>query len=437
MPARTNKRVIYAQRAVAISANGAAINTTYDIAKGVQEVGVSTNFRNNPYFQMGQLAIYEDVEELPDVEVTMSKLLDGRSLLYHLATSAGGTTSPTLIGRQNAKCVFTMGVYPDTNDYATGSPPSIVQCSGLFPSSVQYSFPIDGTFTESVTFVGNDKIWKNDANIVNSADSARASALSLSLTSQFLNDSPVTTVIPYISGTGYSITYTGAQQRQHLNFTPWSFAAPTGANQVDTNGMTADPFCTILPPDVDGISSSGVNNKSNGTDFDCHVQSINISVDLGRDSINELGRRGPYHRYVNFPVEVTCSIEAISTSGDMKSATENGILSTSTAACGLQANLSNRTIRLATCKREVFYLGTKNKLTSIELGGGGTDGGNETITYNYRNYNVLTVMALSDPHDNTSDPDGVTTTGWWNINAAGAASATGVSYVPGGYYLVN
>ncbi len=34
------------------------------------------------------------------------------------------------------------------------------------------------------------------------------------------------------------------------------------------------------------------------------IQHIDISKDMGREEIPELGRRGPYHKYVNFPVEI-------------------------------------------------------------------------------------------------------------------------------------
>jgi len=41
------------------------------------------------------------------------------------------------------------------------------------------------------------------------------------------------------------------------------------------------------------------------------LQNIKVSADLGRKELFELPRRGPYHRYVNFPVEVRCEIEPI------------------------------------------------------------------------------------------------------------------------------
>ncbi len=33
-------------------------------------------------------------------------------------------------------------------------------------------------------------------------------------------------------------------------------------------------------------------------------QKLNVSVDLGREALIELGRRGPYHRFVNFDKEM-------------------------------------------------------------------------------------------------------------------------------------
>lgn len=442
MATRTNKRVLYANQMIGIRPTGVAstlLGGSY-IAKGVQECGIATNFNNTPYFQMGALDLYDDVEQIPDVQITISKCLDGRPLLYHLATSASWTPNPTLAGRQNNQCIFTLGIFPDTNDFATGTPPSIVECSGMFPSSLQYTFPVNGIFTESMTLVGNDKLWKNDSDIVSSTDLTRSHSIFMT-GGGFDADTPVITVLPTISGQdNISYSFTGIQQRQNLNFTPWSFY--NVSRTTDNNGMAADPFCTILPTDIDGISSSGTNDKTDGTNFDAHIQNITISVNLGRTNIDELGRRSFYHRYINFPTEVTCSIQTITTSGDLVSATEGGILSSDTSACAIQNNLGDRTIRVATCHKEVFYLGTKNKLTSVEHGGGGTDGGNVTTTYNYRNYNFLTIMAFSDPHDNENAKNGVGTLlykdagTWWNT-ASDGTDYTGGSYVPGGYYLVN
>lgn len=45
--------------------------------------------------------------------------------------------------------------------------------------------------------------------------------------------------------------------------------------------------------------------------FSSMIQEINISTDLGREELNELGRRSPYFRYMEFPVEVIAEIELL------------------------------------------------------------------------------------------------------------------------------
>ena len=42
--------------------------------------------------------------------------------------------------------------------------------------------------------------------------------------------------------------------------------------------------------------------------FSAMIASIQVNVDLSRESINELGRRGPYFKFTQFPVEVTTEI---------------------------------------------------------------------------------------------------------------------------------
>jgi hypothetical protein len=84
-----------------------------------------------------------------------------------------------------------------------------------------------------------------------------------------------------------------------------------------------------------------------------------VSTDLNRETIDELGRKGPYHRTVGFPVEVTCEIEVTSSSGDLVSATEDGIYTTGTACGDDLGNLLDNTIRIATCEGTRIYLGQR------------------------------------------------------------------------------
>lgn len=380
MPNRHNKRILYSNSVIGLKSNGSTGDFTPVF--GVQQTSMSTNFNLEQIFELGQLQVYEQLEALPDVEVSLNKVIDGKPLIWHLAT-VGQVVGPTLINRSNARCILGMGIYPDTNNSAQGTPPSIVECSGLYPQSLAYTFGIDGAFTEAVTFVGNDRIWNNDDRITNTTDLARSSALSFDAPSAFANNND---------------TPSGIEQRENLTY---SFDGSLG---LDVNNMVADPDATILPPEIDGISSSGTNEEYDEA-YNARIQSISLNVNLGRESINELGRRGPYHRYAQFPVEVTCSIEAISTSGDRTSATEDGIYNTGGTCSTTSYNLKNRTIRVATECGNRFYLGTKNRLSSVDFGNLSTDGGNATNTYNFTTFNDLTVISQYDPN--------VSGANWW------------------------
>jgi hypothetical protein len=73
----------------------------------------------------------------------------------------------------------------------------------------------------------------------------------------------------------------------------------------------------VLPVSIKGVVGSGVGNGvSAGTNL-VHIQSIAISTDFSREDVLELGNKNPYYRPAGFPVEVTCDIEAISTSGHL------------------------------------------------------------------------------------------------------------------------
>ena len=177
--------------------------------------------------------------------------------------------------------------------------------------------------------------------------------------------------------------------------------AAAGGAGVDGNGASRDADITVLPTQIHGISADGTNKKTDGQNFDAHIQNITVSTDLGREEIFELGRKAPYHRYATFPVEVTCEIEVIAVSGDMVSAIEEGILTPGDATgCNDSGNLTDETIRIATCDGTRIYLGKKNKLSSVSYGGGDAGGGNATVTYSYSTFNDFTVMHEADNNSN-------------------------------------
>lgn len=353
-----NKRVFWAVEGVGFAPDG---SQTYTTAHGVQSVGITTTFNLEPIFELGQIRIYENLENIPDIEVTMEKVMDGYPLLYHLSTR--GATGDDLAARSNQKTAVALSIFPDTNSSASGVPVAQVVMSGLFCSSLNYSFPVDGPFKEAITLVGNEKRW-------------RSSAFSFSGN---LDNTDQPLAKTYDSG--------GIQRRQHLLYT---YTTNTQDVNGQTNTSTVNPG-TILPPDVAGITSSGTNNQSaDGLNYGAAVQNITVSTNLGRESIFELGRRIPYCRYVTFPVEVTTEIEVISKSGDWVSATEAGVYSNG-------YNTREATIKIATRDGLFLDMGTKNRLSNVSVGGGDTGGGNQTITYSFSTYNDLTCSHYSDP----------------------------------------
>jgi len=372
-----NARIYYAIHQVGIKADGDTGDFgAADVLHGVQSVGMSTNFNLEQVFELGQLAIYENIENIPDVQVDLTKVLDGYPLIWHQATKGTTTTNPTLAGRSTSKCIFGMSIFSDTQEAAEGAAGTTVQCSGMYPSSISYSFTRDGNFTESVTLVGNDKVWANTPTYGQTLNSSLPTPVFSGQFSSTTDDSPI--------GNG------GVNRRENLLF------AVTGTT-LDINGSVADADATILPQEVFGISDSGTNNLVNGV-YGAHINSITVSCDLGRDQIDELGRRGPYIRYVRFPTEVTCEIEVTSISGDLVSATEAGIFTTGTDCGSDRGNLLNRTIRIVTCEGTHLYLGAKNKLASTNYSGGEAGQDNVNVNYSYSTFNDFTVIHSEDPH---------------------------------------
>ena len=172
------------------------------------------------------------------------------------------------------------------------------------------------------------------------------------------------------------------------------------------SGVSPD-YC-LIPLDVFGTQVNGINNLNDSNR--ARISSITVSADLGREEINELGRRSPFTRYVTFPLEVTSQFEVTSHSGDLVSATEEGILTTGSTTCDDLGNLSDRTILLATCEGTRIYLGTKNKLSSVNYGGGDAGGGNVTATYAYTTFNDFTVVHSGDPNSSGA--------AWWIARSA-------------------
>jgi len=422
-----NNRVYYAIQQVSFGKDSSGqMNMNYGsddmngygnrvVAHGVQSVGLTTTFNLEQVFELGQLAIYENVEGTPDIEVTLTKVMDGYIPLYVMATS-DQTDGPQLNKRCSSanKCIVQLGIWDEAMESAgqEGSGAiTHVSMSGLYPTSVSYNFPVDDNFTEDITLVGNSKIWGTGQST--STLECNPAFFSLQVTGGFSgnDDAPV--------GTG------GVQRRENIIFGTGN----VGATDWATYYEASNPDKSVLPGDIPGVVAIG-NSGLKGPN--CHVQSMTVSVDVAREDLFELGAKIPYARPVTFPVEVTCDVEVTTASGDMVNAID--ACSGTAQSCGSSNSLSNRAIRIATCDGLRIWLGKKNKLASVTYGGGDAGGGNATVTYSYTTFNDFTVIHFADQVASGGSLSGQR---WWNYRArylgSGSLTGLGQSKADGGH----
>lgn len=102
----------------------------WEVPRGLQSAGMTTNFQLEQVFQLGQLELFEYSEREPQIEVTMSKVVDGTKPLFFMVTDPAGANN--IVSRTtNYRLDMTMQIYSDTQFRATGAPLSIVTVSGL------------------------------------------------------------------------------------------------------------------------------------------------------------------------------------------------------------------------------------------------------------------------------------------------------------------
>lgn len=367
-----NNRIYYASQTAQLKPQEATPATNSDIFAGwyqplgLQSVSMTTNFSLEPAFQLGTVELYDNIETVPEVEVTLNRVIDTTAPMYLMCmggkNGVAGAKDKPLVSLANNRVNFRLGVYESSNQFISGQASSYVVCSGMYLSTFNYTIPIEGNATEEVTLVGNHKIWNSGATIA-----------SPGTRSTFLGDSNFTVGNIFKPGEKVGSTITpssasGILRKQYLNLQE-----------------------SVLP-----VGPSGI--KKPGGDKMPHFQNITISASLGRESINQLGKFGPYCRYTTFPIEVTSEFEVISTDGDGVDINDFR----NEAFCnGLKTNLLNHPIKIVICDSDTtntdnsmaFDLGTKNTLTSINQTGGDTGGENVTVTYSFRNFNNFTINA--------------------------------------------
>ena len=387
-----NNRVFYAIHSVAFKENGTQPTNEvvpiipgqdvvpsgrWEVSRGVQSVGMTTTFNFEQIFQLGQIEIYEFVELEPEIEFTIERVLDGTKPAWFIATGPRGTS--TLVARTaDYKTDIAVPVYSDSQTSAVGLPVSMVYGSGMFLSSVSYTFPVDGNFTESITLVGNDKIWSD---------------FELAGDPYPVNLARPTGAVGQTTGPGRIAA--GSSNQTQLGFPSGAYFLDGGIEPFTTAGgenalvigsgvqrrESFDLSCSRLPTEIPGVSASGTLGG-----LVEHIQTITVSTDLGREDIFELGKKRPFFKFVTFPIEVTCSIEVITSQGDLIDA-----VSSEPVACQRVNNTVDQNIILCLCEGLQLDLGLRNRLQSIDWAGGEAGGDNVTVTYNYQNFNDLTI----------------------------------------------
>ena len=372
----TNNRTFYASQGLLLKPQRTAgdgstsIGANWKSPKGIQSVGITTNFALSQVFQMGQIELYDRVEEVPEIQVTINKVIDGTCPLYLLCMGGEDTVSTnsgaSLVSIANNRVNVRLGIFSDTNSAATGSPRTYVDMSGMYLSAFTYTFPVDGNMTEEVTLVGNNKVWN----------------------SGILGGAPTYSA----SGNGLSFGITGAG---------------SSPNTMIRSNLSLTSSGTLLPTGVGGIPNAS--GAASGVTQLPHVQSITISSTLGREAIKELGRFTPYYRYVNFPLEITSEFTIIGTDGDNIEARDfsEGLECGAGAHNGIYGyrNLLEKAVKVVVVGTGcndllILDLGTKNKLTSVNYSGADTGGGNATVAYSFSTFNTFTLSASGTFTDN-------------------------------------
>ena len=382
----------------------------WEVPRGVQSMGMSTTFNLEPVFQLGQVELYEYSERQPDIEVTVSKAIDGSKPLFFMITDP--TQANDIVARTNVyRTDVTMQIFPDSQFRATGKPQAIVTGSGMVVSSISYTFPIDGFVTEDITLVGNDKLWGTTVAVSGqTAGNGGDEPLVIWPDDQEGNNPAAPEGTPSgvfgHDGNTSLLVDGGAQEQAGGSSRFGVIVVGSGVQRREE----VDIRSSVLPQDIPGVTafvSSGINaayvnggfgaegpgtaagadqlvGDANTDQIIEHIQTITVSFSVARDDIFELGTKRPFVKTPAFPLEATASVEVITAQGDLVDAT-------SEIDCGPDNTTESNTIILRTCDGLQVDLGDANRLSSVEQAGGDAGGDNMTITYNYSSFNVFNV----------------------------------------------
>jgi hypothetical protein len=155
----SQNRVYYACQAV-------EFNTHF--LEGVQSVGINASYNFEQVFELGLLEIYENVEGIPEVEVTIEKaVLSGvKPLGESLSVSTQTNPATNIVKMSQATPEIVLHTFPESATTVFGSTPagtnSLVITSG-FLTSYSITGNMDGPSTESLSFTSNNYDWGTSA----------------------------------------------------------------------------------------------------------------------------------------------------------------------------------------------------------------------------------------------------------------------------------
>ena len=334
-----------------VAASGAS--STGVVLHGVQSVTLDTTYNQDDVFELGQLERYEAVEQLPDVTSTIEKVLDGGVLVYHAATQPFGSKSPEGpdLWRRAANydpCQLKFLLFSHRRIQASGLPEAVVTCSGMYIDNLTYRFPVEGNYSESVSFTGSSKIWATGQPVLDQYNNGLSGIFDPYQTPDTVN--PPKDI-----------------ERRH-RLVPWE---------------------TRMPTTLPGVKSDGTIDDW-GYMMNVHIGDIDITADIGRTPLTEQFKWSPYFRRPNFPITVTTNIEVIATE----------YMDLADALATEPQELPNEKIVLTTSGYYRFHVGDTNVLRSVNWANTDTGGGEFRVRFSYQSYNELTV---TDP---ANDPAG-------------------------------
>lgn len=430
-----NKRIYYAIQAVAaepVDSDGKRLGKKIKL-QGLQSISLNTDFEYEPIPQFGSLALYDQVRTESNIEIQLSKIIDNKPPLYLLLTqgSIADSSKKNIYDLGPRKSDIYLGIWKDTNSFASGVPIQTVRCSGMSISSMEYNLTVD-SFSETITLQGNSKVWleENLLEPQNPQDGSRYPEIE----PPECPGNPLCIPVPNRDVKPDNVV---VAQRHNIDF----------------SGST-------LPTGQGGIY---------GTLSDIRIVSINIKCDIDREKIYQIGSAVAAHNYIINPTTINCSIETLMSHKEFEKFHEyqnekyiaslvedqskhpvqydiaypfdevEGFQSSDPAPCtysgtkiqGPNGNLNFCTteipkhtfpksiiIKIKNCNNiskktqtdtDDLYinLGNDNRMSSIDYAGN-TSGDNIIVRYNFKNYNMFAIehnkVALGGRFDVSVEP---------------------------------